>query len=113
MDAILGAAALGDIGCHFPDQNPVFKNISSLVLLDRTRKKIMEAGFQVNNIDAIIIAERPRMAGFIEAMREKISQVLQMEKSCINIKATTTEHLGFTGRGEGIAAQAICSLVES
>jgi 2-C-methyl-D-erythritol 2,4-cyclodiphosphate synthase len=112
IDAILGAAVLGDIGRHFPDKNQAFKNISSLVLLEKTRKKITEAGFRVNNIDAIIIAEQPRMADFIETMRDNISQVLKVEKTCVNIKATTTEGLGFTGRGEGIAAQAICSLVE-
>jgi 2-C-methyl-D-erythritol 2,4-cyclodiphosphate synthase len=109
---MLGAAALGDIGHHFPDQNQDFKNISSLILLGRAKDKIIEAGFMVNNIDAIIIAEKPRLAQYIEEMKNNISRVLNLDKHYLNIKATTTEGLGFTGRGQGIAAQAICSLVE-
>ncbi|HHU32847.1 MAG: 2-C-methyl-D-erythritol 2,4-cyclodiphosphate synthase [Zhaonellaceae bacterium] len=112
IDAMLGAAALGDIGHHFPDQNQDFKNISSLILLGRAKDKIIEAGFMVNNIDAIIIAEKPRLAQYIEEMKNNISRVLNLDKHYLNIKATTTEGLGFTGRGQGIAAQAICSLVE-
>lgn len=112
IDAILGAAGLGDIGRHFPDKNQDFKNISSLILLERAIKKVMDAGFMVNNIDAVIIAEKPRLAGYIDAMEEKISRTLKIDRRKLNIKATTTEGLGFTGRGEGIAAQAICSLVE-
>lgn len=112
IDAILGAAGLGDIGRHFPDKNQDFKNISSLILLERAIKKVMDAGFVVNNIDAVIIAEKPRLAGYIDAMEEKISCTLKIDRHKLNIKATTTEGLGFTGRGEGIAAQAICSLVE-
>jgi 2-C-methyl-D-erythritol 2,4-cyclodiphosphate synthase len=112
IDAMLGAAALGDIGHHFPDQNQDFKNISSLILLGRAKDKIIEAGFMVNNIDAIIIAEKPRLAQYIEEMKNNISRVLNLDKHYLNIKATTTESLGFTGRGQGIAAQAICSLVE-
>jgi len=112
IDAMLGAAALGDIGRHFSDQNQDFKNISSLILLDRTAKMVNEAGFKVNNIDAVIIAEKPCLAEYIGAMEENISRVLALDKQCINIKATTTEGLGFTGRGEGIAAQAVCSLIE-
>lgn len=110
MDALLGAAGLGDIGRHFPDSDPRFKGISSLLLLEETAQKITAAGFAVNNIDAVLIAEKPRLATFIGAMQANIARVLQVPEHSVNVKATTTEGLGFTGRGEGIAAQAICSL---
>lgn len=109
-DALLGAAGLGDIGRHFPDSDPRFKGISSLLLLEETAQKITAAGFAVNNIDAVLIAEKPRLATFIGAMQANIARVLQVPEHSVNVKATTTEGLGFTGRGEGIAAQAICSL---
>ncbi|WP_227764074.1 2-C-methyl-D-erythritol 2,4-cyclodiphosphate synthase [Zhaonella formicivorans] len=110
MDALLGAAGLGDIGRHFPDSDPRFKGISSLLLLEETAQKITAAGFAVNNIDAVLIAEKPRLATFIGTMQANIARVLQVPEHSVNVKATTTEGLGFTGRGEGIAAQAICSL---
>ncbi len=112
MDALLGAAALGDIGKHFPDTDPAYKGASSIHLLEEVREKIFEAGFLVENVDATIIAQRPKMRPHIEQMREKIAQALQVEISRINVKATTEEELGFTGREEGISSQAICLLRE-
>ena len=110
MDAILGAACLGDIGLHFPDTAGEFKDISSIVLLERVRNLIKEAGYEIGNIDATIIAQAPKMRPYIDAMREKIAEALCIDINQINIKATTEEHLGFTGRGEGISSQAICLL---
>ncbi|WP_110941096.1 2-C-methyl-D-erythritol 2,4-cyclodiphosphate synthase [Geosporobacter subterraneus] len=110
-DALLGAAALGDIGRHFPDSDERYRGISSLKLLREVKIKLDEKGFRVNNLDATIIAQAPRMAPFIEAMRENIAQTLGIPLEDINIKATTTEKLGFTGRGEGIAAQAVATIL--
>ena len=110
MDALLGAAALGDIGLHFPDTAGEFKDISSIVLLERVRELIKEAGYSIGNIDATIIAQAPKMRPHIDAMRENIAKALQVDINQVNIKATTEEHLGFTGRGEGISSQAICLL---
>ena len=110
MDALLGAAALGDIGLHFPDTAGEFKDISSIVLLERVRDLIKEAGYSIGNIDATIIAQAPKMRPHIDAMRENIAKALQVDINQVNIKATTEEHLGFTGRGEGISSQAICLL---
>ena len=110
MDAILGAACLGDIGLHFPDTAGEFKDISSIVLLERVRDLIKDAGYEIGNIDATIIAQAPKMRPYIDAMREKIAEALCIDINQINIKATTEEHLGFTGRGEGISSQAICLL---
>lgn len=110
MDGLLGAAALGDIGRVFPDTDPAYKGISSLVLLERVGRLVAENLFFIENIDAVIIAQMPKMAPFIEEMRQNIARVLGVEPGQINIKATTEEGLGFTGRGEGIAAQAICLL---
>ena len=110
MDALLGAACLGDIGLHFPDTVGEFKDISSIVLLERVRDLIKEAGYEIGNIDATIIAQAPKMRPYIDAMREKIADALCIDINQINIKATTEEHLGFTGRGEGISSQAICLL---
>ncbi len=110
MDAILGAACLGDIGLHFPDTAGEYKDISSIVLLERVRDLIKEAGYEIGNIDATIIAQAPKMRPYIDAMREKIAEALCIDINQINIKATTEEHLGFTGRGEGISSQAICLL---
>lgn len=112
MDALLGAAALGDIGRHYPDTDPQYKGISSLVLLERTVSLIQEARLAVNNIDAIIIAQKPRLAPYLREMEAKIAQAVQVTPDRVNVKATTTEGLGFAGRGEGIAAQAVCSLRE-
>ncbi|GAB6178932.1 2-C-methyl-D-erythritol 2,4-cyclodiphosphate synthase [Desulfotomaculum defluvii] len=110
MDALLGAVALGDIGQHFPDSDPRYKGISSLTLLEEVREKLSSKGYFVNNIDAVIVAQAPKLAPYIQAMRENIIQVLRTNANCINIKATTTERLGFAGRGEGIGAYAVCTI---
>ncbi len=110
MDALLGAAALGDIGKHFPDTDPAYKGISSLKLLGHTAGLLSENGFSIGNIDATIIAQKPKMAPHIPAMRRNMAAVLEIPESRLNIKATTEEELGFTGRGEGIASQAVCLL---
>lgn len=112
MDALLGAAALGDIGKHFPDTDPAYKGISSVVLLKHVSALLDTHGYAVGNIDATIIAQRPKMAPYIEAMRENIAQALGISVDQLNIKATTEEGLGFTGSGEGISAEAICLLLE-
>ena len=106
MDALLGAAAMGDIGQHFPDNDPQYEGISSLVLLEKTASLLAENGYTVGNIDATIIAQKPKMAPHIEKMRKNIASVLNIGQDRVNIKATTEEGLGFTGRGEGIASQA-------
>ena len=108
MDALLGAAALGDIGRHFPDNSDDFKNISSLILLDKVFHLLKDNGYTTINIDATVIAQRPKLASHIEDMRKNIANALQCDVDQINIKATTEEGLGFTGTGEGIAAQAVC-----
>lgn len=110
MDAILGAAALGDIGKHFPDTDIVYKGANSVRLLETVRKLVEQEGYTVGNIDATIIAQRPKMRPYIDQMRENIARALRVDISQINVKATTEEGLGFTGRGEGISAQAICLL---
>ena len=110
-DALLGAAGLGDIGRHFPDTDPRYKGIDSRELLRRVAGLIREAGLEPGNVDATIVAESPRMAPHIPAMVANIAADLGMDDSRVNVKATTTEKLGFTGRGEGIAAQAVCLLV--
>lgn len=111
-DALLGACALGDIGDHFPDTSAEFKDISSLLLLERVREIIAAAGYVPYNIDAIIIAEKPKVAPFKEQMRSNIAKALHIDPEQVNLKATTTEQLGFTGRQEGIAAQAIASVIK-
>ena len=110
MDAMLGAAALGDIGRHFPDNDNSFKNIDSMILLDRVNQLIAEKGYRVNNIDAVIIAQKPKLAPYIDTMKVNIAKRLGVADDCINVKATTTEKLGFEGRQEGISAQAVCTL---
>ena len=110
MDAMLGAAAMGDIGKHFPDTDPEYEGASSLELLKRVGELLEEELYVVENIDATIIAQKPKMAPHIPAMRENIAKALGLEPDQINIKATTEEGLGFTGSGEGISSQAICSL---
>lgn len=110
MDALLGAAALGDIGAHFPDTDERYKGISSLKLLEEVRDLLAQEGYVVDNIDATIIAQRPKMRPYIEQMRQKIADTLEIEVSQVNVKATTEEGLGFTGRGEGISSQAVCLL---
>ncbi len=106
-DAMLGAAGLGDIGRHFPDTAPIYKDISSLMLLEEVRRLLAEGGFRVNNIDATIVAEKPKMAPHIPAMVTNIAAAIKVDRSAINVKATTTEGLGFAGRGEGMAAYAV------
>lgn len=107
-DALLGAAALGDIGTHFPDTDPRFKGINSLLLLKETAQLIKERGYSPVNIDATIIAQSPKMAPYIDAMKSNIANALNIDEDCVNVKATTEEHLGFTGRKEGIAAHCVC-----
>lgn len=110
MDALLGAAALGDIGHLFPDTDPAYKGISSLKLLVVVAARIREKGYEIGNIDATVIAQKPKLAPFIEAMRKETARVLQIDPDRLNIKATTEERLGFSGREEGIAAHAVCLL---
>ena len=112
MDALLGAAALGDIGRHFPDTDPAYKGISSLKLLEKVGQMLLEHGYVIGNIDATIIAQRPKMAPHIPQMRANMAAALQISERQISVKATTEEGLGFTGSGEGISAQAICLLEE-
>ena len=111
-DALLGAAGLGDIGKHFPDSDQRYKGISSLTLLAEVSRLLKEKNFTVNNIDATIVAERPKMASHIPKMVSHIASAVQAAESAINVKATTTEGLGFTGTGEGIAAYAVCTIRE-
>ncbi len=110
-DALLGAAGLGDIGRHFPDNDVQYKNISSMILLQKTIDLLRNKNYTVINIDATIIAQMPKMAPYIEIMRSNVAKVLSLDKEYINIKATTEEGLGFTGAGQGIAANAI-TLIE-
>lgn len=109
-DALLGAAALGDIGKHFPDSDPAYKGISSVLLLQKVGELIEEKGFLIENIDATIIAQAPKMRPYIDTMRENIAKALGITVEQVNVKATTEEGLGFTGTGEGISSQAICML---
>ena len=108
MDALLGAAGLGDIGKHFPDTDPQYKGISSMKLLSHVAELIRERGYVVENIDATIIAQKPKMRPHIDTMRENIAKALLIDVGQVNVKATTEEGLGFTGSGEGIAAHAVC-----
>ncbi len=109
-DALLGAAAMGDIGRHFPDTDPSLEGIDSRILLRKTAEKIAERGYAVGNVDATVIAQRPRLSPYIDRMRDHIAEDLMIEADQVNVKATTEEKLGFTGRGEGIAAHAVCIL---
>ena len=111
MDALLGAAALGDIGKHFPDTDERFKGADSMKLTEHVVGLLAERGWQINNVDVTIIAQRPKLASFIPAMRANVARVLGVEKEAVNVKATTTEKLGFTGRGEGIASEAVASII--
>ena len=110
MDALLGAGALGDIGKHFPDTDPAYKGISSILLLQKVGELLEEHCFLIENIDATIIAQAPKMRPHIDQMRQNMADALKIDVSQINVKATTEEGLGFTGAGEGISAQAICLL---
>lgn len=110
MDAMLGAAALGDIGKHFPDTDDEYRGISSLELLKRVGELVAKQMLFVVNIDATVVAQAPKLRGYIEDMEQNIADTLGLEKDQVNVKATTEEHLGFTGEGLGISAQAVCSL---
>ena len=107
-DSLLGAAALGDIGKHFPDTDEKYKGADSLVLLARVREIIGEKGFTVENVDATVIAQRPKLAPYIDEMRGNIAKALGIAPDCVSVKATTEEKLGFTGEGLGISAHAVC-----
>ena len=111
MDALLGAAALGDIGKHFPDTDPQYKGISSVELLKHVAKLLDENNYVIENIDATVIAQRPKLRPYMEEMTKNIAGALGIEENRLNLKATTEEGLGFTGTGEGMASQDICSLV--
>jgi 2-C-methyl-D-erythritol 2,4-cyclodiphosphate synthase len=106
-DALLGAVGAGDLGTHFPDKDPAFKDISILILLERIMQKVRDLGFQPVNVDATIVAQEPRLAPHIPTMQANLAPILGLALSEVNIKATTTEHMGFAGRGEGIAAYAV------
>jgi 2-C-methyl-D-erythritol 2,4-cyclodiphosphate synthase len=110
MDAILGAMGESDIGVHFPDNDPEYKGISSIKLLKRVLTMVIGKGFKIVNIDCTIIAQEPKMSGFFGEMEKNIAEALDISKDMVNVKATTTERLGFTGRGEGIAGQAIAAI---
>ena len=112
MDALLGAAGLGDIGLHFPDTDMRYKGADSGKLLECVGEKIRAAGFRVGNIDVTMIAQRPKLRPYIDTMKENIAACLGMEADRINVKATTEEHLGFTGQGQGMACHAVCLLEE-
>jgi 2-C-methyl-D-erythritol 2,4-cyclodiphosphate synthase len=111
-DAMLGAIAEGDIGRHFPDTDPKYKNIKSTILLKAVLDKMREKGFHLQNIDATIVAQKPKLSDFIPRMVKEIADVLEIESGSVNVKATTSEGLGFTGRGEGIAAYAVALVGE-
>lgn len=110
MDALLGAAALGDIGRHFPDTDEQYRGIASTKLLAHVRDLLEQAGYRIENIDATVVAQKPRLRSYIEQMEMQIAEVLKLDKTQVNVKATTEEGLGFTGAQEGIAAQAVCCL---
>lgn len=111
MDALLGAARMGDIGALFPDTSEQFRDACSISLLELVSKRIIQAGFQILDIDSVIVAQCPRMSPYREAMRENVAQAMGIATSCVGIKATTTEHLGFEGREEGISATAVALLL--
>ena len=110
MDALLGAAALGDIGRHFPDNDPAYEGISSLLLLKKVGELLEEKLYLIENIDATIVAQKPKLMPYVEQMRKNIAETLGLETDQVNVKATTEERLGFTGRLEGISSQAVCSI---
>ena len=110
IDALLGSLALGDIGSHFPDSDPQYRGINSLILLKQAWRLVRENDFQLENLDSILIAESPKLNPFLDTMRSNLAESLECKKNLISIKATTTEKLGFTGQGKGIAAQAVVLL---
>ncbi|MEW6662215.1 MAG: 2-C-methyl-D-erythritol 2,4-cyclodiphosphate synthase [Bacillota bacterium] len=111
MDALLGALALGDIGQHFPDNDSQYAGIDSFLLLKRVMDLVKSQGYRVGNADLVVIAQRPKLAPYMAEMRQNLAKALEIDPSAMGVKATTTEHLGFTGRGEGIAAQAVVMLI--
>ena len=112
-DALLGAAALGDIGKHFPDTDPAYKGADSLKLLEIVAQRVKNAGFSVSNVDVTMIAQAPKLRPYIDTMRQNIANAIGVTVDRVNVKATTEEHLGFTGTGEGMACHAVCLLEES
>ena len=113
IDALLGAAALGDLGKNFPDTNDSYKDISSLILLDTVARVLRDKKFRIENIDSIIVAQKPKLAPYIEEMQKNISKTLKIPQDRVSVKATTEEGLGFTGTGKGIAAYAVCLIEET
>ena len=113
MDALLGAAKLGDIGRNFPDNDEAYRDISSITLLGEVAAKLAAAGYRVVNIDAVIVAQSPKLAPFIPNMEKIIANALNVDVNCVNIKATTEENMGFTGAGEGMAAHAVCLIAQT
>ena len=111
MDAVLGAAALGDIGRHFPDTDEAYRGADSIVLAAHVRDLLSARGYRVNNIDATVIAQRPKLAPYIDTMRDNLARVFGVDPDAVNVKATTEEKLGFTGSGDGIAAHAVATIV--
>lgn len=112
MDALLGAAALGDIGKHFPDSDENYRGINSLKLLTEVKEKLHYQNYVVNNLDVVVVAQAPKLAPYINKMAENIASTLEISQDQVNVKATTTEKLGFAGRGEGIGAYAVCTIVK-
>ena len=112
MDALLGSLALGDIGAHFPDSDPQYKGISSLILLEHVAMLVRQQGYCLENLDSIIVAQRPKLAPYIGLMQSNIAKALRVEASRVSVKATTTERLGFEGREEGISSQAVVCIIE-
>ena len=110
MDALLGAAAMGDIGRHFPDTDPAYKGISSMKLLAIVAQKIHDSGYRLGNLDVTMVAQKPKLKDFIPQMQKNIAQALDADIFCVNVKATTEEHLGFTGDGSGMSCHAVCLL---
>lgn len=110
MDALLGAAALGDIGLHFPDTDEKYNGASSIELMKQVRRMLLKKGYTINNVDATIVCQAPKLRPFIDGMRQNIADALLVPLDSISVKATTEERLGFTGRGEGISAQAVCTI---
>lgn len=113
MDALLGAAALGDIGKHFPDTDERYRGISSMQLLAHVEQLLRDRGYRIGNIDSIVAAQQPKLAPYMEKMRQNVAECLRLPIDRVSVKATTTERLGFEGRGEGIASYAVCILMDS
>lgn len=113
MDALLGACALGDIGHLFPDSDPAYAGADSLKLLDKVVELLEKKGFSIGNVDVTVVAQAPKLAPYVPEMRQKLARRLKVDPDRVSVKATTEEHLGFTGRGEGIAAQAVCLVREA